>query len=106
MARYRTFDIEEAEKLFKITPSWRAVARQMGVHPDSVRFALEPLGYKSACRPGQRRTWSVKEAAKLRQRGKSIREIAKMFKRAESAIRRGLAQHAGAKGGLDAGEDM
>jgi hypothetical protein len=88
----RTFDVKEAEELFKKTPSWSVVGKALGVHRFCIQSALEPLGYATVKSRGQFRIWDVEKAAELKAKGVSVREIAEMMGVAERTIWRGLAE--------------
>jgi hypothetical protein len=80
MSRPIGFDIEEAIKLFKKTPSWAAVAKVLGVHRGSIMAALKPLGYTTSGKPGRlSRKWNVKKVTKLREEGVPVKEIAEQM---------------------------
>lgn len=93
MSSSTNFDVEKAIELFKELRSWRAVAQKLGVHPYSIQYALEPLGFKSVRSIGQKRTWDVERAADMRKKGKSIKELAKVFNRSTVTIRKGLTEY-------------
>lgn len=88
-----SFDIEKAIEIFKELRSWRAVAKKLGVHPYSIQYALEPLGFKSIRPIGQKRTWDIEQAVEMRKKGKSIKELAKIFNRSTVTIRKGLVEY-------------
>lgn len=98
MARPQKFSTQRAIELFRETPSWRAVAKKLGVHPYSVQNALEPLGYIAIATVGQNRAWNVDDAVQLREKGMTYTQIAKVIGVSPSAIRKALVDLFG-KGG-------
>jgi|GEM_PF-6167915 len=94
MSQSRTFDLEEAIRLFEETPSWSTVADKLGVHRGSIMAALKPLGYESQKHPGHDYSWDVEEGLRLRdEEGMSVKEIAKIMGVTDRAIYFGFQRH-------------
>jgi hypothetical protein len=99
MSKPTKFNVQKAIELFRETPSWRAVALELGVHPFSIQHALEPLGFKSVKPVGQQRTWDVKKAAKMRKKGITYEKIGEEVGASGCAVRMALVELYGKGGG-------
>ena len=96
MPREITFDVDEAIALFRKYPSWRKVARKLGVHPYSVQSKLSSLGYVAVKAPFAKQ-WSD-EASELRGKGWSYQKISKKVGVSVTSIHREMTNKHG-KGG-------
>ena len=84
-------DIPRAIELFKKYNSWRAVARELGVHPYIVQYRLQPLGYHTVQNVGMARSWDIQKAIQLRTKeGKTFREIGEILGVATSTVQKAL----------------
>ena len=104
MSREITFDVDEAIRLFAITPSWRKVAKQLGVHPYSVQSKLSSLGYVAVKAPYAKQ-WSD-EASKLRGRGWGYQKISKKVGVSVTSIHREMIKKYGKGGRPDEGKGV
>ena len=97
MPREVSFDVDRAVRLFKNCPSWRRVAKKLGVHPFSLQSKLSSLGYKAD--PGffNTRGWSDK-ASKLRKGGKTYKTIGEALGVSTTSVQREMTRKHG-KGG-------
>ena len=80
------FDIDFAKKLYREKKSWQEMGRILGIHPYSVQYWFNNNGFPSQREMGQKRKWDVKLATKMRNEGKTYREIAEKMEVSITAV--------------------
>jgi hypothetical protein len=101
MPREVSFDVDEAVSLFKKHPSWRKVAKMLGVHPFSLQSKLSSLGYSVDVDSLYEKKWSDK-ASKMRRKHMTYKEIGLALGVSTSAIQREMVKKHGKGGRPDA----
>ena len=105
MGQEITFDVDEAMRLFEATPSWRKVARQLGVHPYSLQSKLSSLGCKVDPDFLRIKIWSDR-ASQLREEGQTYKQIGELLAVSPSTVQREMVRKHGKGGKPNEGEGV
>lgn len=95
MARKRInkFDEELAKILYKEGKSWQEMGRILGIHPYSVQYWFNKNGIISDRKRGQGRKWDIDLGIRMKNEGKTYREIAEKMEVSITAVFVGIKTH-------------
>lgn len=84
--RSKEFDQAKAIRLYRAGKGWREIGRELGVHPYSVQWFFNSMGFEA----NPRIKWDLEKAKKMRKEGFTFREIAEEVGVSFAAVRQAL----------------